>query len=88
MNDTEFQELIKELSLSKTGIGWTIPGEQNRKDVENFIRKHFYESETIKKITILEAKIFVYEEIISKSNFEPMIKRGSFRSTDGLDAIS
>lgn len=88
MNEKEFQELIKELNLSKTGIGWTIPGEENRKDVERFIRKHFFESEGIKKISVLEAKIFVYEEIISKSNFEPMIIKGSFRSTDGLDAIS
>jgi len=73
MNETEFQKLIDELNVSKTGIGWTIPGDQNRKDVEAFIRKHFFGSESVKKIAILEAKIFAYEQIISKSNFAPII---------------
>ena len=74
MNEKEFEILMNELSVSKTGIGWTIPGEQNRKDVEAFIRKHFFESESSKRIAILEAKVFAYEQIISKSNFAPMIK--------------
>jgi hypothetical protein len=88
MNEKEFQELIKELNLSKTGIGWTIPGDLNRKDVEIFIRKHFFESEAIKKITILESKIFVYEQIISKSNFSQMVINDKLKSSDGYDAIS
>lgn len=73
MNEQEFKKLIEELLLSKTGIGWTIPGEENRKDVESFIRKHFFESESEKRIARLEAKIFAYEQIISKSNFAPMV---------------
>lgn len=75
MNEQEFQELISELNLSKTGIGWTIPGSENRKDVELFIRKHFFASESQKRISFLEAKIFAYEKIISSSNFAPVIKQ-------------
>lgn len=74
MNEQEFQALIDELNVSKTGISWTIPGSENRKDVELFIRKHFFQSESQKRISFLEAKIFAYEQIISNSNFAPVIK--------------
>ena len=73
MNEEEFQKLIEELNLSKIGIGWTIPGSENRKDVEIFIRKHFFSSQSQVKIATLEAKVFAYEQIISNSNFAPII---------------
>ena len=71
----EFQKLINELNLSKTGIGWTIPGSENRKDVELFIRKHFFLSHAQVKIATLEAKLFAYEQIISNSNFAAIIAK-------------
>jgi len=74
MDELEILELIKELDLSKTGIGWTITGEENRRDVEKFIRKHFSESKLAKRLAVTEAKTFAYEQIISKSNFAPIIE--------------
>lgn len=73
MNESELQILIDDLVLGKTGIGWTVPGAENKKDVEDRVRFHVGKSETAKRIAILEAKIFAYEQIISKSNFAPMI---------------
>jgi len=49
-------------------------GDEAQITVNEIIKKHISESETLQNISILEAKIFVYEEIISKSNFAPMIK--------------
>jgi hypothetical protein len=74
MKQVEIDALLKELKLSKTGISWTIKGEDAQKTVEDVIKKHISESETLKNITLLETKVFVYEQIISKSNFAPMIK--------------
>ena len=73
MKQEEIDALLKELKLSKTGIGWTIKGENAQKTVEDVIKKHISESKTLKNITLLETKISVYEQIISKSNFAPMI---------------
>lgn len=75
MNEEEFKKLIEELNLSKTGIGWTISGSENRKDVELFIRKHFFLSQSQVKIAILEAKVFAYEQIIKNSNFASIISK-------------
>jgi hypothetical protein len=41
--------------------------------IEQAIRAFLLENRD-EKIGILEAKVFMYEEIISKSNFAPMIK--------------
>lgn len=73
MDEQEIQKLIQELILSKTGIGWTIPGSENRKDVEIFIRKHFGSAKLKEENTELKTKLFIYEKIISNSNFSPMI---------------
>jgi hypothetical protein len=74
MKTSEIDALLQELKLSKTGIEWTIKGDEAQITVNEIIKKHISESETLQNISILEAKIFVYEEIISKSNFAPMIK--------------
>ena len=41
-----------------------------------------YESETNRKITELETKIKVYEEIISKSNFAPFVEKKTKKKED------
>jgi hypothetical protein len=74
MKTSEIDALLQELQLSKTGIEWTIKGDKAQITVNKIIKKHITESKTLQNISILEAKIFVYEEIISKSNFAPMIK--------------
>ena len=74
MKTSEIDALLQELKLSKTWIEWTIKGDEAQIPVNEIIKKHISESETLQNISILEAKIFVYEEIISKSNFAPMIK--------------
>jgi hypothetical protein len=75
MKEQEIRDLLEELKLSKTGIGWTIKGDEALVTIEKVLRKHLGESKTMRNIAILESKIFVYEEIISKSNFAPIIKK-------------
>lgn len=48
--------------------------EQTRSAIEGIIRSHLLENRD-ERIGILEAKVFMYEEIISKSNFAPMIEK-------------
>lgn len=46
--------------------------EQTRAAIEGIIRGHLLESRD-EIIGILEAKVFMYEQIIQKSNFAPML---------------
>ena len=73
MKEKEINALLEELKLSKTGIGWTIKGDEAYKTAEEIICRHINKSKTLKKITLLETKISVYEKIISKSNFSAII---------------
>jgi hypothetical protein len=76
MKSNKVDDLVKELQLSKTGIGWTVAGEENKKDVEIIIRRFFseIESENSKLIMQTQAKLEVYEKLISISNFAPMLE--------------
>jgi hypothetical protein len=47
--------------------------EQSRNAIENIIRSFLLDSRD-EKLGALEAKVFMYEQIISKSNFAPMIE--------------
>lgn len=71
--------LCNKLFLLK-GAGYeytTAISEKDQVQVEKIVKLVLeeYEKETNIKITELEAKIKVYEEIISKSNFAPFIEK-------------
>lgn len=84
LTEDQIQALIYELKVSKTGIGWTIKGDEEKKEVERIVRKHL-EGRLHPKIAELQAKIFAYEQIISKSNFAPMV--GKFKRLDNEEPI-
>lgn len=86
MEDEKIEELLKQLfSLEYTFKG--VHGDYSRNiidkecviTVENFIRNYFLnikdeELSILKhKLGGLEAKVFAYEQIISKSNFAPFL---------------
>ena len=82
MEENKLQKLLDELFSKKyTGTyshsGGTyesfVIAEEGRSIVESIIRTNILENRE-EKLGVLEAKIFVYEQIISKSNFSQMIK--------------
>ena len=84
ITEEQIEELVYELKHSKTGIGWTIKGDEENNEVERIVRKHL-EGRLNPKIAELQAKIFVYEQIISKSNFAPMFDK--FKRLDNEEPI-
>ena len=54
--------------------------ESARSFIENIIRNHLADDRD-EKLGILEAKVFMYEQIISKSNFAPMLQKNSISET-------
>ncbi|EGC8431305.1 hypothetical protein H9185_001184 [Listeria monocytogenes] len=80
MNESTIRELLSRLfAMSYTGkneyIGnyqYPVISKEHRTDVENVIRQwalEFHDNRT----GTLEAKVFVYEQIIKNSNFAPML---------------
>lgn len=79
MNEAKLKQLLN--SLFELKYDWKSSGsiytsdvvsKQGRIVVEQIIRKFLLEDRD-EKNGILEAKIFMYEEIISKSNFAPLL---------------
>lgn len=86
MEEERIQKLLDELFSKKYTGTYTHSGstyesfviaEEGRSIIESIIRTNILENRE-EKLGILEAKVFVYEEIISKSNFAQMIKSDSF----------
>lgn len=81
MEQVKIDELIEKLFSKKydykstTGDTWKkdIIDSNTRVIVENIIRGFFLENRDT-EIGILKAKVFMYEQIISKSNFAPLIE--------------
>ena len=80
MNEQKIQQLLDALFQLK--YNWKIDhsnytsdviNKEGRQNVENIIRSFLLENRD-EQFGILQAKVFMYEEIISKSNFAPMIK--------------
>ena len=80
MKEDQIQELLK--ALFKLQYDWSSSGhryksevinKEGRVNVEEIIRK-FLNDNHDEKLGVLEAKVFVYENIISNSNFAPIIK--------------
>ena len=78
------EEKIKDLLSSLFALRYNWKGESSnytsdvinkdgRSNVESIIRSFLLDNRD-EKIGTLEAKVFMYEQIISKSNFAPMIK--------------
>ena len=88
MQEQKIKELVKDLCTKKityrdyegknstTNLIWR----ENETIVEQIIRQYALDSrddefvELKSKIGLLEAKVFMYEQIISKSNFAPMVE--------------
>ena len=78
------EEKIKDLLSSLFALRYSWKGEsdnytsevinkEGKSNVESIIRSFLLDNRD-EKIGTLEAKVFMYEQIISKSNFAPMIK--------------
>ena len=78
------EEKIKDLLSSLFALRYNWKGEsdnytsevinkEGKSNVESIIRSFLLDNRD-EKIGTLEAKVFMYEQIISKSNFAPMIK--------------
>lgn len=80
MNGQQIEKLVKELCKkeityrdyegknSSTNLVWR----GNETIVEQIVRQHLLDNRD-EKLGVLEAKVFVYEEMIAKSTFAPMI---------------
>jgi hypothetical protein len=80
MDSNKIEKLVKELckkevtyksydgSTSKT----TLVFRDNETILEQIIRQHLLDNRD-EKLGVLEAKVFVYEEMIAKSTFAPML---------------
>lgn len=80
MKEEKIKELLNNLFTLK--YNWTSDGstyksevieKEGRHNVENIIRSFLLDNRD-EKLGILEAKVFMYEQIISKSNFSPMLE--------------
>lgn len=71
LNDIFEKTFVKSYSSGGTYNNHVVDKEA-RLIVEQIIRSHLADNRE-EKIGILEAKVFMYEQIISKSNFAPML---------------
>lgn len=80
MNEKRLHELLE--TLFKLTYDWKsgsdrynspVINKEGKLTVENIIRQFVLENHD-EKIGVLEAKVFMYEQIISKSNFAPMLE--------------
>lgn len=81
MDEKKIQELLNSIFSAK--YAWNsgssnynsfIVNESSRTVIETMIRSFLLDNRDEEK-GVLEAKVFIYEEIISKSNFAPIIKQ-------------
>jgi len=79
MNENKIKELLD--SLFNLKYNWKgdrdsytseVVNKEGKSNVESIIRSFLLDNRD-EKLGILEAKVFMYEQIISKSNFAPMI---------------
>ena len=79
MSEEKIQELLKSLFLLK--YNWKsdrdnytsdVINKEGKSNVENIIRSFLLDNRD-EKLGVLEAKVFVYEEMIAKSTFAPML---------------
>ena len=80
MNEDKLQELLRTLfSLkynwkgSDSSYTSEVVNKEGKLAVEQVIRQYLLDNRD-EKLGVLEAKVFMYEQIISKSNFSPMLE--------------
>ena len=80
MSEEKIQQLIKDIFAAQ--YNWSSSGSHYKSDtihkdgrnqIESIIRSSILDNRD-EQIGMLEAKVFTYEQIISKSNFAPMIE--------------
>ena len=81
MKEEKIQELLNTLfglryDWKSSGIQYTsdVISKEGRQNVENVIRSFLLDNRDEEK-GILQAKVFMYEQIISKSSFAPMLEQ-------------
>lgn len=88
MNEQKIKQLLDALFQLK--YNWKsdssnytsdVVNKEGRNNVESIIRSFLLENRD-EQFGILQAKVFMYEEIISKSNFAPMIKTVKTKKAD------
>jgi hypothetical protein len=70
--DELFSKKITKVYSDKSTYSISVIEEQGRIIVEQIIRSFLLENRD-EQLGILQAKVFMYEQIISKSNFAPML---------------
>jgi len=78
MSPKEIEKLIEDLTLAYASgeageNGWLIIGKANKEKAELIVRKHYEESKNKNELLELKAELSIYREIVSKSNFYPMV---------------
>ncbi|MES2240464.1 MAG: hypothetical protein V4497_09435 [Bacteroidota bacterium] len=80
MKEEQITELLKRLfaltyNWKSDSSSYTseVIKKEGRHNVENIVRSFLLDNRD-EKLGVLEAKVFMYEQIISKSNFAPMIE--------------
>lgn len=81
MNEESIRELLDRLfNLTYKGEYCFHPipviGEKHRTEIEHIVRQWALDNHD-SKVGTLEAKVFAYEQIISNSNFAPMIQNST-----------
>lgn len=91
MNEESIRELLDRLFgliYKSNGFsgGYALPviREDHRTEVEHIVRQWALDNHD-SKVGTLEAKVFVYEQIISNSNFAPMIQNSTTRGGNFCD---
>lgn len=89
MNEESIRELLDRLfSLTyRSDYGnYYLPviGDHHRTEIEHIVRQWALDNHD-SKVGTLEAKVFAYEQIISNSNFAPMIQNSTTRGGNFCD---
>lgn len=92
MNGQQIEKLVKELCNKKVkyksydgSMSETTLIERNNETVlEQIIRQHILDNRD-EKLGVLEAKVFVYEEMIAKSTFAPMLVEKEVEIVNALE---
>lgn len=90
MNEESIRELLDRLFCltykSSFSGGYALPviREDHRTEIEHIVRQWAIDNHD-SKVGTLEAKVFAYEQIISNSNFAPMIQNSTTRGGNFFD---
>ena len=92
MNEESIRELLDRLFglTYRSDCGFSsycdlpVIGEKHRTEIEHIVRQWALDAHD-RRVGTLEAKVFAYEQIISNSNFAPMIQNSTTRVGNSYD---